>query len=260
MANYDGAIGNLVCSNRASAHACDVFGGAATAVEFTDSDAVAGNMVVQDARRLVVVSFRGSYSWADVWRNVQVKLVDAPVLCDACAVHAGYLEAFLDIRPALDAVFFGHAALAGPDYRVVMTGHSLGGAMAAVSAAYLRSRGRVCDLFTYGAPRVGNQALADLVDGGGPGGVTAHVVNQKDVVPSQPPLFMGYASVVPEYWFTAGIEKPAFPDNLRVCDGVETGSEECSASAAGWIPAFTGGLSDHTIDAYSNRSMPCPGG
>ncbi|KAM4058788.1 lipase (class 3) domain-containing protein [Hirsutella rhossiliensis] len=256
-ANHDGTIGNLVCSNNANAGACDVFAGATTIVELTDSAEVAGNVVVSHARRLVVVSFRGSHRWSDVWRNIQVLRVDAPALCADCSVHRGYWNVFLNIRDRLAGALLGEGRLAGPGYRVVLTGHSMGGALAAISAAYLRSRGRSCDLFTYGAPHVGNQALADLI--GGPGGVTAHVVNGEDPIASQPPRSIGYASVVPEYWFEAGIEKPAFPDNLRVCDGVNKKSDECSAKVGGWLPVFTGGLSDHSIDAYSNRSMPCPG-
>lgn len=72
------------------------------------------------------------------------------------------------------------------DYRVV-TGHSLGGAVATLAAVHLRRSGVACDLYTYGAPRVGNDRFVAHV-GGEPDrlGFTARVTNTRDIVAAVP--------------------------------------------------------------------------
>jgi predicted lipase len=75
---------------------------------------------------------------------------------------------------------------------VVLTGHSLGAALALLDAVYLplhlppNTRVRMVG---YGMPRVGNQAFANYVDSSC--GVT-HVNNQKDPIAIVPGRFMGF--------------------------------------------------------------------
>ncbi|KXZ49775.1 hypothetical protein GPECTOR_19g226 [Gonium pectorale] len=94
-----------------------------------------------------------------------------------------------------------HAALearrgTGAGWHVLLTGHSLGGALATLAAYELakekKDHGRLFDisLYTYGAPRVGNQAFAEDFDAR----VTDawRMVNPKDVVPRVPPVSARY--------------------------------------------------------------------
>jgi predicted lipase len=77
---------------------------------------------------------------------------------------------------------------------VVVTGHSLGAALALLDAVYLPlhlPEGTGVRVVTYGMPRVGNRPFADYVDATLPGNVT-HVNNKKDPVPTVPWRFMGF--------------------------------------------------------------------
>lgn len=65
-------------------------------------------------------------------------------------------------------------------------GHSLGGAMATICAA--RMKQKVDALFTFGSPRVGNQAFIDKCSEL----VHYRFVNNNDIVPTVPPAFLFY--------------------------------------------------------------------
>jgi predicted lipase len=77
---------------------------------------------------------------------------------------------------------------------VVLTGHSLGAALALLDSVYLPlhlpSSTRVRTI-GYGMPRVGNQAFADYVDALQSGGLT-RVNNKRDPIPILPGRFLGF--------------------------------------------------------------------
>ncbi|KAF9256516.1 alpha/beta-hydrolase [Marasmius fiardii PR-910] len=78
---------------------------------------------------------------------------------------------------------------------VTVVGTSLGAALALVNAVYLRLQlpsAVAVKVISYGSPRVGNKAFADLVDSLLPG-MISFVTNKKDYVPTFPPQFLGYA-------------------------------------------------------------------
>ena len=77
---------------------------------------------------------------------------------------------------------------------VVLTGHSLGAALALLDAVYLPLHlpsGTHVRMIGYGMPRVGNQAFADYVDTTHGGSVT-HVNNRKDPIAIVPGRLMGF--------------------------------------------------------------------
>lgn len=144
--------------------------------------------------------------------------------CVRCSLHYGFLAAFSSVRADLEQVLKTELGKAGQEsYRVVVTGHSLGGAVATIAGAYLRTRGIACDLYTYGSPRVGNQEFADLVTKDG--NFSARITNGNDVVPALPYgslLGLGfYAHVYPEYWYKDGL--------LGTPKGYETTVTKCSS-------------------------------
>ncbi|KXZ45677.1 hypothetical protein GPECTOR_52g74 [Gonium pectorale] len=115
-------------------------------------------------------------------------------------VHKGFLDAYDSVKRAvftlLDAVT-GSGERGGP-WRVLVTGHSLGGALATLAAYELAERRcpartvQQISLYTYGAPRVGNKAFAEAFDRVVPD--TWRVTNANDIIPSVPRL-MGYCHV-----------------------------------------------------------------
>jgi hypothetical protein len=102
-------------------------------------------------------------------------------------VHAGFLAAYQAIaQPIADW-------LAATEHRrLVLTGHSLGAAMATVAAA-TRPEAR---LVTFGSPLVGDAAFAKLFAGR----TVRRYVDCADFVTSVPPRLLGYVHIAPEFY------------------------------------------------------------
>lgn len=101
--------------------------------------------------------------------------LDAPLVAwrGPGRVHRGFHKIFKKMWPILEGPL---ASVTGPLY---YTGHSMGGAVAAMLAAW-----RLPDaLYTFGAPRVGDPAFAAALRSV----PTFRVVNGKDIVTSLPP-------------------------------------------------------------------------
>ncbi|RNC44267.1 lipase, partial [Trypanosoma cruzi] len=92
---------------------------------------------------------------------------------------------------------------------ILITGHSLGGAMATLAAANFMSQNSLFTsalkvlLYTFGQPRVGNEAfvnwlLASFCRGGHE---SYRVTHKRDVVPHVPPMFVGYLHLPNEVWY-----------------------------------------------------------
>ncbi|KAJ4344807.1 uncharacterized protein N0V89_012551 [Didymosphaeria variabile] len=86
-----------------------------------------------------------------------------PPKCTNCTVHTGFYSSWLNTRkailPALTEAIEAH-----PDYEIVLVGHSLGGAVAALAALDLKARGWSPRITTFGEPRVGNAELMAYIN------------------------------------------------------------------------------------------------
>jgi predicted lipase len=84
---------------------------------------------------------------------------------------------------------------ANPYFSVIIVGHSLGGTIALLDGLFLVLQSIVSlenvRVISYGMPRVGNQAFADLVDDL-LSGVVTHVNNREDPIPTMPDRLLGY--------------------------------------------------------------------
>jgi hypothetical protein len=118
---------------------------------------------------------------------------------DAPKVHDGFLDAFQSVQArvfaALDEARGGRGG-----WRVLVTGHSLGGALATLFAAELaasiasgaRAGFTAVSMVNFGSPRVGNAAFCDAYNALVPDSV--RMVNGSDAVPTVPAL-LGYRHV-----------------------------------------------------------------
>ncbi len=100
--------------------------------------------------------------------------------------HKGFVDAVSEIWDPLSAMV--EAKFKQQDRPLWITGHSLGGALALLGAWLLKRRFiPVHQIYTYGAPMIGNQRACDAFDKEFSGCITRYV-NGKDPVPKLPSL------------------------------------------------------------------------
>lgn len=142
----------------------------------------------KNARKQATVAFRGSSSRADWMGNVWFPLKPLPSPHrQSVKAHSGFLRQYLSIHAhilkELEDNDIGH---------VVLTGHSLGGALAIIAAAMLPAQ-MTCDVVTFGGPRPGNEELSDAAYH--KCRACVRVVHDRDVVPLMPLQAMGFKHV-----------------------------------------------------------------
>ncbi|PGH10812.1 hypothetical protein AJ80_07363 [Polytolypa hystricis UAMH7299] len=157
-------------------------------------------------------------------------------VCNNCTVHAGFMISWISARSAiLPALLDARAKY--PDYQLVLVGHSLGGAVAALAGLEFQIRGWKPQVTTFGEPRVGNRGLAEYIDARF--GLTQsqqqqqyssyhRVTHAKDPIPLLPLSEWGYAMHAGEIY----ISKPDLPpsiEDLHHCVG--TADPTCIAGA-----------------------------
>lgn len=111
---------------------------------------------------------------------------------DGLKLHGGWYRAFKLMSPkVLAAVKKGVAAGSN---KVIVTGHSLGGAMGDIFSVWLTTQlgsTATVEARLFGAPRTGNPAWATYVDAV-MGKRTQHMIDYNDVVPQVPPRALGF--------------------------------------------------------------------
>lgn len=199
----------------------------------TNTDAT-GFVAVDTTNSLIVISFRGSSSVRNWITNANFGLADID-FCANCKAHAGFKKSWNEARPSVwPAVTAAKAA--HPTFKIVATGHSLGGAMAELAAGALRAAGTAVDLYTYGAPKPGNDELAAFL-GNTNMGASFRVVKSQDPVPTLPPripLLLPYGVLLPEYYITNGIGVMPTAGDINVIADGKDGNSGNDASAHTW--------------------------
>lgn len=104
----------------------------------------------------------------------------------------GFFVAAQAAAKTIDAALSGFAA----DKPIFVTGHSLGGALAAIGAESIQAArpGRVRAVYTFGMPRTGNSVFAARYNQA-LGSQTFRLVHGIDVVPTVAPSFLGFRHV-----------------------------------------------------------------
>jgi hypothetical protein len=149
------------------------------------------------------VAFRGTTSAADWGMNSRVWLVPS-TLGGGAKVHSGFAMQWASVKSRV----FDELEQIGPD-RILLTGHSLGGACAMIASTDIIERfpGVPVEMITFGAPRCGNTAYSERVAKNV--SVCTRVVHDNDIVPSMPTVALGYAhSATPWLHIMEGDSKP----------------------------------------------------
>ncbi|KAF8731473.1 hypothetical protein AX14_004836 [Amanita brunnescens Koide BX004] len=152
-------------------------------------------------------------------------------------VHSGFLADWISV--AAEVVEIVKAQLHHhPEYKLVIVGHSLGGALATLAALTFKLRfpEHPVRTYSYGSPRVGNKEFAEFVNINF-GQDAFRVVHTDDGVPTIIPKSLGYRHHAFEYWETR--DPPASSTTVQCsADGED---QACSASipSKGFTPAHT---------------------
>ncbi|CAK8714776.1 hypothetical protein GCAAIG_04140 [Candidatus Electronema halotolerans] len=101
----------------------------------------------------VLVSFRGSESLGDWLANMNVFTVKR----EYGDVHEGFYNGFADVREMLEEELERRS----PD-QVLLTGHSLGGALATIAAAEWNDKYTIGSVYTFGQPAVGKEDFEEF--------------------------------------------------------------------------------------------------
>lgn len=143
----------------------------------------AGYIGYHTGERNIYVSFRGSASLNN-WITTNLDVDSDPYdRCEGCRAHSGFLEAALAVFPNVLAEVKRLRAIY-PSYKVVVTGHSLGGALSHITALELEANINNVELYTFGCPRVTNTALAAYSTEKFP--TASRVTHDKDLVVHTP--------------------------------------------------------------------------
>lgn len=129
----------------------------------------------------VYVTFRGTSSFRDVITDIDIKTIR---IRDKIRVHEGFYNQFRSVEIEITKRLIKHLDAKN----IIFSGHSLGGALAQIAAAYY---GEILDFsnvicHTFGSPRVGNKYFVEWfskhVD------ENIRVENNRDPVPMIPQL------------------------------------------------------------------------
>lgn len=162
---------------------------------------VTGYIALDHTRSLTILSFRGSKSIRNYITDLNFPATSTDI-CTGCTADEGFYNSWKEASPGAMAALTTVAA-ANPSYKVVVVGHSLGGAIAAIAAAEIRNGGTMADLYTYGQPRIAGSTLSNYITNQNKGG-NFRVTHYDDPVPRLPPLAFGFVHISPEYYIKTG--------------------------------------------------------
>ncbi|KAF2465622.1 alpha/beta-hydrolase [Lindgomyces ingoldianus] len=175
-----------------------------------------GFVATDTTNKLIVISFRGSRSVRNWLANLDFPTTGTSI-CDGCDAATGFWNSWREAEAGVMKVV-ATARQQYPDFKVVATGHSLGGAVASLAAGVLRSQGVNVDLYTYGSPRVGLSGLANFMTSTSHGS-SFRVTHKNDPVPKLPPWLIGFRHVSPEYYISSGNDAMPTANDITVFMG-----------------------------------------
>jgi triacylglycerol lipase len=185
----------------------------------------------------IVIAFRGTEP--NEWNDIKADMDATKAIAETVGkVHRGFKKEVDDIWPQLEEMLAASQKML--DKKLWFTGHSLGGAMAAICAG----RCLLSDIntspeqiHTFGCPRVGtkryiNYAKVDYY----------RWVNNNDVIPRIPPVWFGYRHTGKEMYLDSS-------GRLRKLNKIQR-------SADLW-KGFVRGLKNYEIDYFSDHLIDC---
>ncbi len=208
--------------------------------EATITSAAECHALIEETDTALIVAFRGTHTPQDfildseAWRFQTAHF----------GVHWGFWNSICSIaRDVNDAVLklYKGSTSAKPFY---ITGHSLGGALAALYAVQFSPRPSA--VYTFGQPRTGDSRFRDIYNAA-LGSHTWRIVNEEDIVPRVPGVLAGYRHVGHEVFL------PAIGTQIHVDPSI---GYKLISDFYGLITSSRSGeelIHDHAIESYIAR-------
>ncbi len=164
-------------------------------VEFLNAPATdtQGFMAAND--ELVVIAFRGSSSVRDWITDLDARKRELFFL--DVEIHEGFAAAYQSVKAEILAFL-----LAQHGKPIIITGHSLGGALAMLCAFDVHGLAHLHNVYTFGQPRCGDARFAECYNAELQL-LTFRLVNNLDIVPRLPGALLGFRHAGTEVFLDA---------------------------------------------------------
>lgn len=149
--------------------------------------------------RWLILAFRGTSSLTDALTDSRAwmtpcRLGPASSRTSCGYVHNGFLRAYNFVADEIRSFLLSFQKAHNGEYSLLITGHSLGGALAALATVDLRLHDLFGTLVTFGAPRTGDLEFVQQLRNHS---IRAYVAvdsisHVRDPVSTVPPLWIGY--------------------------------------------------------------------
>jgi triacylglycerol lipase len=131
----------------------------------------------------IVIAFRGTTSTADTVSDLIASQTPFPWISNAGKTHRGFTDIYGTARQQILECL----SKCDSNKKLIISGHSLGGALATLCALDLVCNSKFASpiVYTFGAPRVGDPTFAAVYNRKVP--ITNRVVIESDLIPLVPP-------------------------------------------------------------------------
>ncbi|MCP4849251.1 MAG: lipase family protein [Verrucomicrobiaceae bacterium] len=221
---------------------------------FTDYRRINGNHIqgfVATSKRITLVAFRGSEAHVSNWQdNLDAGFVPGP-FNEGDRLHRGFAQGTLQLLHEIQTRI---KALGDPDAPLFLTGHSLGAALATLTAASFYNESRpVHSVYGFGSPRVGCRHFRKSYQSRD-AGRTFRVVNQHDLIARTPPRFLRYRHVGLLRYLDDNAAIHADPNTWqRLLLYVNPKGRNPREYINAILERFPGAIDDHRIENYLEK-------
>ena len=196
------------------------------------SQAIVG---INNPTNSIFVAFRGSENIQNWINNMKIFKIAPYLEYPDIAVEKGFYESYTYISSEIEECVLDLSAKYHTN-KIVITGHSLGGAMASLYAFNIMINGPstliIDSVITFGSPRVGNEMFVKMYNFYAV--PSFRITHYYDIVPHVPEELLGFQHVSEEIWYNE-------PNtDYKIC--AETEEASCSDSCA---PLHCTSTSDH---------------
>ncbi|CAK56362.1 unnamed protein product (macronuclear) [Paramecium tetraurelia] len=174
----------------------------------------------------IIIVFRGTLPWSikNWFEDINYIKTSFPYCTNNCQVHRGFYYSYLGIQ---DQVLNAAKRLTSkyPNAKLVITGHSLGGALSTHALVALTVNGyRVDHYYSFGSPRVGDSAFFNYVKSIYPS-AKFRVTHDHDPVPHLPMEVQGFHHINTEAYYKDFL---IFHKDVKICNDEKKEDPRCS--------------------------------